>query len=439
MLAQEVIRHKRDGQKLTDEEIEFFVKGATDWSVSESQIAAFTMAVFLRGMDLDETVALTRAMTRSGEMLDWSDKGLDGPVVDKHSSGGVGDSVSLVLAPLLAACGGYVPMIAGRGLGHTGGTFDKIESIPGYAAMPSSERLYAVTREAGCAIIGQTGDLAPADKRFYAIRDVSGTVESMPLIASSILSKKLSSGLQALVMDLKCGNGAFMTDLDEARTLARTMTAVAKGAGVRAEALLTDMNQVLGDCVGNALEVAAAVSYLKGERRNPRLHELTMALCGKALILTGLAADDNDARAKLERALDSGEALERFAKMVAGLGGPADFTDKPSEYLPAAAIVRPVFAERTGFVTAMDTRKIGETMIVLGGQRKNFDQRPDYAVGFTDFIKVGEEIPADRPIAVVHAESEDAFAEAEQRLRSAVSIGDERPAAGLIVYETVTA
>lgn len=439
MLAQEVIRHKRDGQKLTKEEIEFFIKGAVDWSVSECQIAAFTMAVYLRGMDPEETTALTRAMMRSGEVMNWADKDLNGPVLDKHSSGGVGDSVSLILAPLLAACCAYVPMIAGRGLGHTGGTLDKIESIPGYTTIPSLDQFYKVTKEIGCAIIGQTGDLVPADKRFYAIRDVTATIESAPLITASILSKKLSAGLDALIMDLKCGNGAFMASRDEARSLAETMVSVAVGAGISARALLTNMDQVLGDCVGNALEVGEAIAYLKGERRNPRLNELVMTLCSEALMLKNLAADEQEARTKLQQALDCGKAAECFAKMTAALGGPSDLLEDPWKYLPKAAVIRPVYTDKTGYVSAMDTYKIGTTMIILGGQRKNFDQRLDHSVGFTDFIQIGDRVETGKPIAVIHAANEDTFAAAEKQLRSSIQTSEEKPVETPIVYETVTA
>lgn len=439
MLPQEVIRHKRDGQKLTKEEIEFFIRGITDWSVSECQIAAFTMALFLRGMDTEEIVNLTRAMTRSGEVMQWQDKDLDGPVLDKHSTGGVGDKVSLMLAPMIAACGGFVPMISGRGLGHTGGTLDKFDSIPGYTTVPSVELFYKVTKEVGCAIIGQTGDLAPADKRIYAVRDVTATVESIPLITASILSKKLSAGLDALVMDLKCGNGAFMSNPEDARTLARTIVDVAAGAGMPTHAILTDMNQVLGRSVGNALEAAEAAAYLKGEYRDPRLHEITMALCAEALILKNLAAGREEAREKLQQALDSGKAAELFAKMVAALGGPADFMEDPWKYLPKAPIVRPVYARKDGYVSAMDTRSVGMAVILLGGQRKTPDQRLDYSVGFTDFAGIGEEVGSDRPVAMIHAANEETFAEAEKMIQNIVETSPEKPAESPVIYETVTA
>lgn len=438
MLPQEVIRHKRDGRKLSADEIEYFIRGVTNWSVSECQIAAFVMAVYLKGMETDETVALTMAMTRSGEMLKWDDCDFDGPVLDKHSTGGVGDKVSLMLAPMIAACGGYVPMISGRGLGHTGGTLDKFDSIPGYITVPDTQRFKKVTKEVGCAVIGQTGDLAPADKRIYAVRDVTSTVESIPLITASILSKKLAAGLDALVMDLKCGNGAFMSNIDDARTLAKMIVGVAAGAGTPAHAILTDMNQVLGRTVGNALEVAEAVAYLKGEARDSRLHEVTMALCVEALMLKGLAFSREEARDKLEKALDSGAALEKFAKMTAALGGPADFTDDVWKYLPKAAVCRPVYAQQEGFLSGLDTREVGLAVTVLGGQRTSPDQRLDYSVGFTDFARIGERLDKDRPIAVVCAADEESFAQARQMLQNAVRTSSDAPEEASAVIETIT-
>ena len=439
MLPQEVIRHKRDGKKLTKEEIDFFIKGVADWSVSECQIAAFAMAVYLGGMDNDETVNMTRAMSESGAVMDWSDKGLDGPILDKHSTGGVGDSVSLILAPLLAACGAFVPMISGRSLGHTGGTLDKLNSIPGYAVVPSLEQFYKVTKEVGCAIIGQTSDLALADKRFYSIRDVTATIESVPLIAASILSKKLSAGIDGLIIDLKCGNGAFMNNLDDARTLAKTMVNVAVGAGLPARAVITNMNEVLGTSVGNALEVREAVAYLKGKDRNPRLSEIVMTLCGEALLLKGLAQTKEEASDKLQKALDSGKAAELFDKMVAALGGPVGFIEAPEKHLPEAPVIKPVYATESGYVTAMDTYKIGSTVIVLGGQRTTLDQRIDFSVGFTDFVQIGDKIDSNKPIAVIHANSEETFAKAEKMLQSAIRVGDKEPVKDPVIYETVVA
>src|SRR5262245_13813809 len=271
MLPQEIIRKKRDGGVLSDAEIEFFIEGLTDGSITEGQAAAFAMAVFFRGMEMPERIALTRAMMESGAVLDWSHEGLNGPIVDKHSTGGVGDKISLMLGPMAAACGCYVPMISGRGLGHTGGTLDKFDSIPGYQTQPDTSTFRKVVREVGCAIIGQTADLAPADQRLYAIRDVTATVESIPLITASILSKKLAAGLQALVMDVKSGNGAFMATQESARELADSIVRVASGAGVKTTALITDMNQVLGHAAGHATEMQEAIEYLTGVRREERL------------------------------------------------------------------------------------------------------------------------------------------------------------------------
>ncbi len=313
MLPQEVIRAKRDGAILTAAEIGEFVNGLVNGAVTEGQAAAFAMAVYFRGMTTDEAVALTLAMRDSGAVLRWD---LPGPVLDKHSTGGVGDTVSLMLAPMVAACGGFVPMISGRGLGHTGGTYDKMESIPGYVAAPTMAKFRSVTAKVGCAIIGQTADLAPADKRLYGIRDVTATVESIPLITASILSKKLAAGLQGLAMDVKTGNGAFMTTAARSRTLAKSITSVATGAGLPTTALITDMDRPLADAAGNAVEVAYAVEYLTGVRREPRMHEVVMALCTEMLLLGKLARTPKAARTMLQAALDSGVAAERFQQMV---------------------------------------------------------------------------------------------------------------------------
>ena len=349
MLPQEIIRKKRDGGVLAAEEIAFFVDGMSAGRISEGQAAAFAMAVYFHGMTRAETAALTLAMAASGTRLRWDDLG---PVVDKHSTGGIGDKVSLILAPILAACGAYVPMISGRGLGHTGGTLDKLDSIPGYDTAPDLERLRGAVRRVGCAIIGQTAELAPADRRLYAIRDVTATVESVPLIVASILSKKLAAGLDALVMDVKVGSGAFLPSLDAARDLARNLVEVANEAGLPCRALLTDMDQCLGHSAGNALEVHEAIGLLTGARKDPRLHEVTLALSAELLLMGGLAADAADARQRAERALDSGAAAERFARMVAALGGPHDLVERPARHLAAAAVQRPVHLPRAGTIGA---------------------------------------------------------------------------------------
>lgn len=341
MLPQEIIRKKRDKQNLSAEEIGFFVRGVTDGTIADCQIGSFTMAAFLNGLDAGETKNLTLAMRDSGDVLQWPE--LDAPVVDKHSSGGVGDKVSLMLAPMLAAAGVYVPMISGRGLGHTGGTLDKFDSVPGYQTHPDNDLFRAAVKEVGCAVIGQTGSLAPADKKIYAVRDVSATVESIPLITASILSKKLAAGLDCLIMDLKFGNGAFMESIDDGRALARSIVSVAGKAGTKTKALLTDMNQVLGTTAGNAVEVKEAVDYLKGINVDPRLHEITLRLAAELLVTAGCFADAGEARKRLLADLDSGRSPEVFARMVKKLGGPADFVERPEKYLPRAAIVKPVF------------------------------------------------------------------------------------------------
>ena len=424
LLPQEIIRKKRDGATLNREEIAFFVRGITEGYVSEGQIAAFAMAVYFRDMDMAERIALTEAMRDSGEVLEWKSLNLSGPVVDKHSTGGVGDVVSLILGPLAAACGCFVPMISGRGLGHTGGTLDKFDAIPGYNTAPDNALFRKVVREAGVAIIGQTGNLAPADKRFYAIRDVTATVESIPLITASILSKKLAAGLDALVMDVKVGSGAFMPTYEKSLELAESIFEVANGAGCRTTVLLTDMSQPLASSAGNAVEVREALRYLRGESRHSRLHEVTMALTAQMLLLGGLATDEVEAGAKLQKALESGRAAETFGRMVAALGGPADFVERYDDYLEEAPIVRPVYAETSGIVTAMDTRAIGLAVVALGGGRTRPTDAIDYAVGFSDFIALGEEANASRPLAMVHCRSEEQFDEAARRLRTAVTIGE---------------
>ncbi|EKP0306916.1 thymidine phosphorylase [Aeromonas veronii] len=437
-LPQEIIRKKRNGEALSTQEIQFFVQGITNNTIGEGQIAALAMAVYFKDMTMDERVALTCAMRDSGMVLTWDHLNLGGPIVDKHSTGGVGDVVSLMLGPMVAACGGFVPMISGRGLGHTGGTLDKLDAIPGYQTSVDNDRFLKVVKEAGVAIIGQTGDLAPADKRIYAVRDITATVESIAMITGSILSKKLASGLEALVMDVKVGSGAFMPTFEASEELAKSIVAVANGAGCRTSALLTDMNQVLASSAGNAVEVREAVRYLTGEYRNPRIHEVTMALCAEMLISAGLASDDSDARAKLQAVLDNGKAAEIFGRMVAGLGGPADFMERYDAYLPKAAIVRPVFAANSGFVTAMDTRELGLAVVAMGGGRRAAGDKLDYAVGLTDFIRLGQSVDADKPIAMIHAQTEEQYAQAASMVQAAVRIGGERPQALPEVYRRIT-
>ncbi len=435
MLPQEIIRKKRSKQNLSKEEIDFFIKGVTDGSIMDSQTAALTMAVFLNGMDTEETVALTLAMRDSGNVLNWSD--VNGPVVDKHSSGGVGDKVSLMLAPMVAACGGFVPMISGRGLGHTGGTLDKFDSIPGYQTMPDNKLFKKTVKEAGCAIIGQTGNLAPADKKIYAIRDVCGTVESVHLITASILSKKLAAGLDCLVMDLKCGNGAFMDNLDSARELAHSIVNVANGTGTKTSAVLTDMNQVLGRHVGNALEMLEAVEYLKGEKVDARLHAVTMELCAEILVSAGLAKERDDAMKKLENSLSSGKALEIFAKMVSTLGGPADFAEKPEKYLAEAAVIKPLYAEHAGYVNAMQTRNLGLAIIGLKGGRIRSDQQLDYATGFSEFCQIGDYVDNQKPLCFIHAQTEEDWNRTAAEIKANIKISETVPAQAPTIIEKI--
>ncbi|MHA2827166.1 thymidine phosphorylase [Vibrio harveyi] len=424
-LPQEIIRKKRDGEVLTADEINFFIQGVANNSVSEGQIAAFAMTIFFNEMTMPERIALTCAMRDSGMVINWSHMNFGGPIVDKHSTGGVGDVTSLMLGPMVAACGGFVPMISGRGLGHTGGTLDKLESIPGYNITPTNDVFGQVTKDAGVAIIGQTGDLAPADKRVYATRDITATVDNISLITASILSKKLAAGLESLVMDVKVGSGAFMPTYEASEELAKSIVAVANGAGTKTTAILTDMNQVLASSAGNAVEVREAVRFLTGEYRNPRLLEVTMASCAEMLVLGKLAENTEDARAKLMEALDNGKAAECFGKMVAGLGGPADFVENYDNYLEKAEIIKPVYATETGVVSAMDTRAIGMAVVSMGGGRRVATDEIDYAVGFDNFIRLGEVADSDKPLAVIHARTEEQWEEAAKALRSAITVGGE--------------
>jgi thymidine phosphorylase len=426
MLPQEIIRAKRDGETLSAGEIGDFIAALTSGAVTEGQAAAFAMAIYFRGMSLDERVALTQAMTRSGARLDWRDANLAGPILDKHSTGGVGDNVSLMLAPMLAACGAYVPMISGRGLGHTGGTLDKLDSIPGYVSQPDLALFKRVVKETGCAIIGQTADLAPADRRLYAIRDVTATVESVALITASILSKKLAAGLQGLVMDVKTGSGAFMATLDGARELATSIATVANDAGLKTVSLITDMNEPLASAAGNAVEICNAVDYLTGAQRDERLDQVTMALAAELLALSGLARDVDAGTSALRRALENGAAAERFERMVAALGGPTDFISRAADLLPQAPVVVDARPETRGFVTSIDVRAIGLAVVELGGGRSRAADSIDPAVGLTDLAPIGAEVGAHAPLALVHARGPDQAETAVRRLRAAYRL-DEAP------------
>ena len=437
MLFTDIIRCKRDGGELSEDQIRFFVDGLADESIPAEQVSSLAMAIFLNSMTFDEAAQLTMAMAASGVVLDWAEVGLDGPVIDKHSTGGVGDKVSFMLAPIAAACGCFVPMISGRGLGHTGGTTDKAESIPGYNTAPDFATFRKVVKEAGCAIIGQTADLAPADRRLYSIRDVTATVESVPLITASILSKKIAAGLSGLVMDVKVGTGAFMESFEKALELAKSIIATAGRAATPTHAVLTDMNEVLGRSAGNALEIEESLAYLKNEYREPRLDEVVLTLVSEMLLVGGLCDNREAARDRCEDAISSGRALEVFARMVTMLGGPADFVEKADTYLPQAPVVRPIYAD--GYVSDVNGRAVGNAIIELGGGRRVVGQTLDLAVGFTDIAAVGTHLDTDTPVAVIHAASEDDARHAEANLRAAIRLSGEAPRERPVIIQTLTA
>lgn len=425
MLPQEIIRKKRDGQKLSAADIHEFITGVTSRQVSEGQVAAFCMATLLKGMVMEERVALTSSMAKSGTVMDWKSENLPGPILDKHSTGGIGDKVSLMLAPIVAACGGFVPMLSGRGLGHTGGTLDKMDAIPGYVSQPDTALFRKTVRSSGCAIIGATPDLAPADRIIYSIRDVTGTVESLDLITASILSKKLAAGLDGLVMDVKFGTGAFMEKYDNAKELAESIVHVANGAGLPTVGLLTDMNQVLGRTAGNAVEVVEAIEYLQNKNIDKRLHEVNVALTAELLVLGKLAKDVAEARAKIDTVIQNGKAAEHFAKMVTDLGGPADLMQNPAKYLKRAAVVKDYFPAKKGRVSAIDARAIGIGIVELGGGRAKPTDGIDHAVGLTNVAQIGEEAgQGARPLATIHAKDEASWQKMAASLDAAVTVSE---------------
>ncbi len=421
MLISEIIRKKRNGEVLLPDDIGTMAAAITDGSASDAQVAAFGMAVYFQGMTPEEAATLTLAMRDSGDVFHWD---LPGPVVDKHSTGGVGDNVSLMLAPIVAACGGYVPMISGRGLGHTGGTLDKMDAIPGYTSVPDNATFRKVVAEVGCAIIGQTASLAPADKRFYGIRDVTATVESIPLITASILSKKLAAGLEALVMDVKAGDGAFMESDEDAAALAASITRVAGEAGVTCHALITDMNQPLASAAGNAVEVLNATRYLTGVHRDVRLERVVLALAGEMLLVTGLAETREKGFHRAQAVVEDGSAAEIFGRMVTALGGPADFMDRPKSYLAEAPIIRPVGAPETGHVAAIRTREIGLSVVELGGGRRRAEDTVDPAVGITGLTDLGMTLGKGETLCTIHARDEASFETARARVLAAYRFGE---------------
>jgi len=436
MLFTDVIRAKRDGGELSDDQIQFFVDGLADESIPAEQVSSLAMAVVFNSMTFDEAAKLTLAMASSGTVLEWQDLKLDGPVVDKHSTGGVGDKVSFMLAPIAAACGCHVPMISGRGLGHTGGTTDKAEAIPGYNTAPDFATFRQVVKDVGCAIIGQTADLAPADRRFYAIRDITATVESVPLITASILSKKIAAGLDALVMDIKVGSGAFMKTPDRARKLAESIIATAATASLKTHVVVTDMNEALGRTAGNALEIGEALRYLRNEEREPRLDEVVLGLCAEMLVVSGIEPDRTAAAKRCDEAVTSGRALEMFGRMVAALGGPADFVENSAVHLAVAPVIQPVHT--TGYLATVDTRGVGNAIIELGGGRHRVGEVLDLSVGFSDIASIGTLLDEHTPLAVIHAASEDDAAQAEAMLREACATSADAPETAPVISEILT-
>jgi thymidine phosphorylase len=438
MLATETIRVKRDGGSLDVEQINNFVKGVVNNTWSDGQVAAMAMSIFQRGMTAQECATLTQAMMRSGDILQW--KGVcQGPVLDKHSTGGVGDKVSLILAPLVAACGGYVPMISGRGLGHTGGTLDKLQSIPGYGITPDIADFQKIVARIGCAIAGQSASLAPADKRLYAIRDVTATVESTALITASILSKKLAAGVQGLVMDVKVGNGAFASHISQAQDIAQSIVSVAQAAGLHTEALITDMHQVLGRTCGNALEVREVIDFLTGVYREPRLLHLTRALSAELLLIGRLSDTQDAALLKIDQALTSGAAAERFAQMVTALGGPTDLMEQPGKYLASAPYQATVKTAQAGYLTSMQTRDIGLLLIDLGGGRKIATDTVNHSVGISDMLAVGTPVLPGQALCTVHATTREAAANAAERLCKLISIASDAPSEmPHLIYEKIS-
>ncbi|MBY5928354.1 thymidine phosphorylase [Halomonas sp. DP8Y7-3] len=432
MLLQDIIAAKRDGQTLSREAIRHFVMAIADDSAGNEQIGAFAMATYLNGMSLDETVALTEATRDSGSRLDYRSLDLPGPVLDKHSTGGVGDPVSLILGPWLAACGAHVPMISGRGLGHTGGTLDKLEAIGGYNVTPERATFERLLKDVGVVIVGQSGDLAPADKRLYAVRDVTATVSSLPLIVASILGKKLAENLDGLVMDVKIGNGAFLESDAHTRQLASTIADVARQAGTPTTALLTDMNQTLAESAGNAIEVHECLAILRGERRDSRLLQLTRRLAVETLLVGGIAKDRETAAARLDACLANGQVAERFERMVAGLGGPSDLLSQAPAHLVGAPVVRDVFAQQPGVVSAQDVKAIGMAVVALGGGRRRAGDAIDHRVGIDQIAGIGQAVDHHRPVARIHAASDDDAQRVAAQLRDAFTVADQAPALPLV-------
>jgi pyrimidine-nucleoside phosphorylase len=426
----ELIERKRDGGHLMPEEINELVLGHARGEIPDYQLAAFCMAVYFRGLSAEETLALTNAFVRSGSTLDLRAE-LGRSVVDKHSTGGVGDKTSLVVGPLVAACGVPFGKMSGRGLGHTGGTLDKLESIPGFRVELSKEEFVEQVREVGLAIIGQSPDLVPADKRLYALRDVTGTVDSIPLIAASIMSKKIAAGAEAIVLDVKVGNGAFMKSLSDARMLAESMQELGRGAGREVVALLTDMDQPLGWAIGNAIEIEEVRAMLAGEETPPDLFSLTIQATGQLLALSDLGIDAGEGTKRAEKAVDDGSAAEMFERWIAAQGGDL------SAGLPRAPVTRELTADRDGFVGEVSALGLGRVALELGAGRRTTDDAIDHAVGIRCFAKRGDPLEAGQTLAVVYGRDEPGAARAIEQIQQLIGIVDEPQPPRPIVLETL--
>jgi len=421
MNARAILGKLRHQQPLTDTEVAWMAQALADGDVSDAQAGAFAMAVCLNGLSDGARVALTLAMRDSGRVLTWD---VDGPVLDKHSTGGVGDCVSLILAPALAVCGAYVPMISGRGLGHTGGTLDKLEAIPGVTTQLSEGQLRKVVGDVGCAIVGATADIAPADRRLYGVRDVSATVDSLDLITASILSKKLAAGLDGLVLDVKIGSGAFMKTRDEGRALAQALTQTANAAGCRTTAVISDMSQPLVPSLGNALEVAEVMRVLTGSGSGGPIVDVAAALGGVLLANGGLAKDVQSGADAVIAAIRSGEAAERFGRMLQALGGSVNFVENWQRFLPEATVIRQVAAPAEGYVTAIDGEALGLAVVSLGGGRVRESDQINPAVGLSDVVRLGAKVSRGQPLAVVHAARSDHGEAAAKAVLAAITLGD---------------
>ena len=437
MRPQDVIRKKRDGQELSREEIVFFVDGVTTGHVADYQISALLMAIYLNGMSQNEQQILTEAMLESGSILDFSD--IAKPKADKHSTGGVGDKTSLLIAPLVASCGVAVPMISGRGLGHTGGTLDKLESIPGYCVNLTVDEFKRVLNDVGYAMAGQTAELAPADKKMYALRDATSTVEAIPLIVASIISKKGAAGLDAMVIDVKVGNGAFMRDEARAKELAHALVSTGNSCGIKTRALLTDMNQPLGAAVGNSLEVRECIEILRGETSKavyPVL-DLSLQLAAHMLVLVNVEQTIERAIATLRRQIDSGAALEAFRRNILAQGGDARVCDDPNRFLPLVTEGVKVESPRSGFITRIDTTEIGHAIAAIGGGRVRIEDVIDPTVGFVTEVKIGDRIAHDDALGIVYSSDQPAAREAAARIQAAYVIDDVAPASSQTLVKEI--